>query len=78
MRRPLTSAAFFYWGTKYCEGAMTKHVMLNNITHKNLRVISRHGAEFGDNIGTVMIVPTEFADMQREYPIFFRKRLEDR
>ena len=52
---------------------MTRHVMLNNITHKDLRVVSRYGAEFGENIGTVMIVPTEFADVQREYPIFFRK-----
>ena len=47
--------------------------MLNNIEHKNLRVITRPGAEFGDNVGTVMTVPTEFADVQREYPIFFRK-----
>jgi hypothetical protein len=47
--------------------------MLNNITHKDLRVATRYGAEFGDNVGTVMVVPTEFADVQREYPIFFRK-----
>jgi len=52
---------------------MTKHVMLNNIAHKDLRVITRHGAAFGENVGTVMTVPTEFADVQREYPIFFRK-----
>ena len=52
---------------------MTRHVMLNNIAHKDLRVITRYGAEFGDNVGTMMIVPTEFADVQREYPIFFRK-----
>jgi hypothetical protein len=52
---------------------MTKHVMLNNIAHKDLRVITRHGVEFGENVGTVMTVPTEFADVQREYPIFFRK-----
>lgn len=52
---------------------MTRHVMLNNISHKDLRVITRHGAEFGDNVGTMMVVPTEFADVQREYPIFFRK-----
>jgi hypothetical protein len=52
---------------------MTKHAMLNNIQHKNLRVITRYGAEFGDNVGTVMTYPTEFADIQREYPIFFRK-----
>jgi len=52
---------------------MTRHVMLNNIAHKDLRIVTRHGAEYGDNVGTVVIVPTEFADVQREYPIFFRK-----
>lgn len=52
---------------------MTNHVMLNNVTHKDLRVLTRFGAEFGDNVGTVLTFPTEFGDMQREYPIFFRK-----
>jgi hypothetical protein len=52
---------------------MTRHALLNNITHKDLRVITRHGAEFGDNTGTVLTFPTEYADVQREYPIFFRK-----
>jgi hypothetical protein len=47
--------------------------MLNNVAHKDLRVITRFGAEFGDNVGTVLTVPTEYADVQREYPIFFRK-----
>ena len=52
---------------------MTNHVMLNNVAHMDLRVITRHGVEFGDNVGTVLTFPTEYADMQREYPIFFRK-----
>ena len=52
---------------------MSQLVMLNNIAHKDLRVITRHGADFGDNVGTVLTFPTEYADMQREYPIFFRK-----
>ena len=52
---------------------MTKHVMLNNIAHKDLRVITRYSAEFGDNVGTVLTFPTEYGDIQREYPIFFRK-----
>jgi hypothetical protein len=47
--------------------------MLNNIAHKDLRVINRYGAEFGDNVGTVLTFPTEYEDIQREYPIFFRK-----
>lgn len=48
-------------------------VMLNNVAHKDLRVITRYAAEFGDNVATVMVVPTEYQDIQREYPIFFRK-----
>ena len=52
---------------------MPRHVMLNNIAHKDLRVINRYGAEFGDNVGSVLTFPTEYEDVQREYPIFFRK-----
>jgi hypothetical protein len=47
--------------------------MLNNVAHKDLRVTIRYGADTGDNIGTVLVFPTEYADVQREYPIFFRK-----
>jgi hypothetical protein len=47
--------------------------MLNNIQHKNLRVITTPGARFGDNVATVLVFPTEYADVQREYPIFFNK-----
>lgn len=61
------------WAQVDCGGMVARHVMLNNIAHKDLRVISRHGAEFGDNLGTVLTFPTEFGDIQREYPIFFRK-----
>jgi hypothetical protein len=47
--------------------------MLNNVTHKNLRVITRHSADYGDNVGSVVTFPTEYGDVQREYPILFRK-----
>jgi len=47
--------------------------MLNNVAHGELRVITRYGAEFGDNVGSVLTFPTEYADVQRDYPIFFRK-----
>lgn len=52
---------------------MTRHVLLNNVAHKDLRVAIRYGADTGDNVGTVLVFPTEYADIQREYPIFFRK-----
>lgn len=52
---------------------MALYVMLNNVAHKEMRVITRYSAEFGDNVATAMVVPTEFVHVQREYPIFFRK-----
>jgi hypothetical protein len=52
---------------------MTRHALLNNIAHKDLRVITRYSAEYGDNVGSVVTFPTEYGDVQREYPIFFRK-----
>ncbi|RAK52232.1 SapC family protein [Phenylobacterium deserti] len=55
---------------------MTKLALLNNVDHADLRVIAGHGAEFGDNINQVLIFPTEFEEIQREYPIFFRRDAE--
>lgn len=52
---------------------MTNPVLLNNVDHQNLRVIVGHGPEFGDNINQALIFPTEFEEIQREYPIFFRQ-----
>lgn len=52
---------------------MARHALLNNVAHRNLRVITRHSAELGDNVGSVLTFPTEFGDVQREYPILFRK-----
>lgn len=52
---------------------MINSAPLNNIDHHDLRVIPGHGAAFGDNINQVRVFPTEFEEIQREYPIFFRK-----
>jgi len=52
---------------------MARYELLNNISHKDLRVVTRFGREFGDQVGMVQAFPTEFAELQREYPIFFRQ-----
>ena len=52
---------------------MARHELLDNVTHKDLRVVMRFGREFGDGIGMVQAFPSEYAELQREYPIFFRK-----
>jgi hypothetical protein len=51
---------------------MTNNVMLNNVSHSDLKVITEYSAKYGDNIGTVQVFPSEFEALQKEYPIFFR------
>lgn len=52
---------------------MTNRVLLNNVDHGDLRVATGHGPQFGDAINQVLIFPTEFEAVQREYPILFQK-----
>ncbi|KAF1688968.1 SapC family protein [Pseudoxanthomonas koreensis] len=52
---------------------MARYELLNNVAHQDLRVSTRFGVGFGDNVGMVQAFPTEFAELQREYPLFFRK-----
>jgi hypothetical protein len=52
---------------------MTKLVVLNNVQHKDLKVVTRYAPEFGDAVNCVLTYPTEYGDVQREYPIAFRK-----
>lgn len=55
---------------------MANNVLLNNVAHQNLKVIVRYGAEFGNSVGSVLVFPTEFVELQKEYPILFRRNLE--
>jgi hypothetical protein len=52
---------------------MTRHVLLNNIDHQNTRVIHHFSPEFGDNLHSALVFPTEFTELQKEYPILLRK-----
>lgn len=52
---------------------MPRYELLDNVTHQGLCVDMRFGAGLGDGAGLVPAWPTEFAELQREYPIFFRK-----
>jgi hypothetical protein len=52
---------------------MTNYALLNNVEHHDLKIITRYGKQYGDNVATVLTFPTEYADIQREYPIFFQK-----
>lgn len=52
---------------------MARYETLNNIAHRDLRVATGFGPEFGDAVGMVPAYPSEFAELQREYPIFLRR-----
>jgi hypothetical protein len=51
-------------------------VLLNNVDHHGVRVVTRHGPEFGDAVNQVLVFPTEFESVQRDYPIVFRRDAE--
>ena len=52
---------------------MTRNVLLNNVDHHDLRVIARHAGDYGDSVNQALILPTEYEDAQRDYPILFRR-----
>lgn len=52
---------------------MTHSVLLNNIDHKDLRIITARHAKYGDNVMTALTFPQEFRNLQAHYPIVFFK-----
>lgn len=52
---------------------MANHVMLNNVEHKDLKIITKRSADYGDNIRSAMTFSWEFRSVQAHYPIFFSK-----
>lgn len=52
---------------------MKNHELLDNVTHKDLRIITTKSPKYGDNISNTGVLPIEFRRVQAEYPIFFRK-----
>ena len=52
---------------------MTRHAVLDNKTHRDLRVRTDAGAELGDDIMATLTVPSEFRRVQAHFPILFRR-----
>ena len=53
---------------------MANHALLNNVDHKNLKIITTRSADLGDNVMSTMTFPNEFRSVQAHYPIFFSKQ----
>ncbi|QTK47392.1 SapC family protein [Xanthomonas euvesicatoria] len=52
---------------------MTNAVLLNNLDHRDLRVITAHGAAYGDDVMSAATFPQEFRQLQAQYPIVFHR-----
>ncbi|GGY91181.1 SapC family protein [Pseudoduganella plicata] len=52
---------------------MPNPVLLNNVQHKDLRVLTQRSAALGDDVMFALTFPAEFRTLQAHYPIVFRK-----
>src|SRR3546814_1209089 len=52
---------------------MTRHAVLDNKTHRDLRIRTDAGAELGDDIMATLTVPSEFRRVPAHFPILFRR-----
>ena len=52
---------------------MARIELLNNIAHKDLCINPLYSVELGDNVASTVTFVTEFAEVQKEYPILFRR-----
>ena len=50
-----------------------KPELLNNVTHKDLRIITRRGAQWGDAVMSCPATVDEFRSLQAHYPIVFQR-----
>jgi hypothetical protein len=52
---------------------MPNHALLNNVEHKQLRIVTARGAAWGDALMSALTFPAEFRELQGHYPIVFAK-----
>ena len=52
---------------------MSRLEVLNNVDHHDCKIRLGHGREWGDAVNLVLVFPTEFEELQREYPILIRR-----
>lgn len=53
---------------------MASHVLLNNVIHKDLKVVTERSEKYGDSVMFTPTFPLEFRNVQSTYPIFFQKK----
>lgn len=56
---------------------MARHELLNNITHQHTHVMHHFASQYGDNVASVPVFPTEFIELQKDYAILLRRDADD-
>jgi hypothetical protein len=56
---------------------VTQHALLNNNQHRDLRIITANGAQYGDDVMAAVTFPAEFRNIEGHYPIVFAKDKDD-
>jgi len=55
---------------------MTRHVLLDNVSHKDLRILPGYAHHLGFGVGLARVFPAEFVQLQMEYPLVFMRNRE--
>ncbi len=55
---------------------MTNHVLLDNVSHKDLRIDAIYQKNNGYDVNVTRVFPMEFSQLQAEYPLFFIKNTD--
>lgn len=55
---------------------MTNYALLNNVEHKDVKIITERSAKYGDNVMYAITFPFEFRSVQAHYPILFHRDAE--
>lgn len=55
---------------------MTKHALLDNVTHKDLKVKATYEKGRGYDVSVTRVFPVEFSQLQSDYPLFFMKNTD--
>lgn len=53
---------------------MSQYQLLNNVKHKDLKILTHRGADVGDAVSGCVVYPTELNELQKYYPIVFQQQ----
>lgn len=53
---------------------MSQYELLNNLKHRDLKILTQRSVDMGDGVGGCVVYPTELNELQKFYPVFLQKQ----